>query len=82
VSELAQASQPEGEPCLVPRCRWGSTGTAGGWGLPACDFLSRFATAPQGCLGAWIADEDSDAPLDVPYASWAKTQIEVPDAAT
>lgn len=76
-------STPKGEPCLVAGCRWGSTGTAGGWGPPACDFATSGRWALTACLGAWIADEDCEADLDTPYAEWALRQIEGgPDAAT
>jgi hypothetical protein len=78
---VVQPVKGQGEPCLVSGCQWGSSGTAGGWGSPACDFLAPRKTPPPGCLGAWVTDEDSEAPLDAPYAEWAKSQIEeVPGA--
>jgi hypothetical protein len=67
-----------GDPCVVAGCRWGSTGLAGG-GLPTCIPAGRSTPAsarPPGCLFAWIADEDTDADLDTPYAVWAKGEID------
>ena len=65
-----------GEPCRVERCLWGSSGTAGGWGMPLClpgptGFPPDFR---RGCMYRWLTGEDDGGTL-VPYDTWAHAEM-------
>jgi hypothetical protein len=66
-----------GEPCRVPTCQWGSTGTSGGWGLPACvPGPDLRPDGRPGCMYRWMTDEDADVYPMTPYATWARAEMD------